>query len=145
MTHATEAGTRIRAAIVDAQGKLNIRRWEESAAEAMGHLWFTDCDSLYEHLVSTRMNQIENNRLRIDVAALRQQIWERGGERTEKIDYLTGDYPRWIDISAMIADPLTKVMKADRMIETPDRKIRHDANRGISANKGQEPRMSKRA
>ena len=118
MTKGTEAGTRIRAAIVDAKGQLDIRNWEESAADAIGHIWFTDCDSLYEHLVSTRMNQIENKRLRIDMSALRQQIWERGGERTETIDYLTGDYPRWIDTSAMIADPLTKVMNADRMIKT---------------------------
>ena len=28
------------------------------------------------------------------------------------------DYPRWIDTSAMIADPLTKVMNADRMTKT---------------------------
>ena len=97
---------------------LDIRNWEESAADALGHIWFTDCDSLYEHLVSTRMNQIENKRLRIDMSALRQQIWERGGERTETIDFLTGDYPRWIDTSAMIADPLTKVMNADRMTKT---------------------------
>jgi hypothetical protein len=118
MTKGTEAGARIRAAIVDAKGQLDIRNWEESAADALGHVWFTDCDSLYEHLVSTRMNQIENKRLRIDMSALRQQIWERGGERTETIDFLTGDYPRWIDTSAMIADPLTKVMNAERMIKT---------------------------
>ena len=52
------------------------------------------------------------------MSALRQQIWECARERTETIDYLTGDYPRWIDTSAMIADPLTKVMKADKMIKT---------------------------
>ena len=53
MTKGTEAGTRIRAAIVDAKGQLDIRNWEESAAEAIGHIWLTDCDSLYEHPVST--------------------------------------------------------------------------------------------
>ena len=84
----------------------------------MGHVWLTDCDSLYEHLVSTRLNQIENKRLRIDMMALRQQIWERAGERTTTLDYMTGDYPRWIDTSCMIADPLTKVMNAERMIKT---------------------------
>ena len=52
------------------------------------------------------------------MAALRQQIWERDGERTETIDFLTGDYPRWIDTSAMIADPSTKVMNAERMTKT---------------------------
>jgi hypothetical protein len=118
MTKGTEAGARLRAAVVDAMGLLDIRNWEESAAAAMGHIWFTDCDSLYEHLVSTRLNQIENKRLRIDMMALRQQIWERAGERTEVLDYMTGDYPRWIDTSCMIADPLTKVMNAQRMIDT---------------------------
>jgi hypothetical protein len=118
LTKGTEAGTRIRAAIVDAKGKLDIKSWEETAALEMGHMWFTDCDSLYEHLVSVKMNQIENKRLRIDMMSLRQQIWERGGERTETLDYMRGDYPRWIDTSTMIADPLTKVMNADRMTRT---------------------------
>ena len=118
LTKGTEAGTRIRACIVDAQGKLDIKNWEETAALEMGHIWFTDCDSLYEHLVSVKMNQIENKRLRIDMMSLRQQIWERGGERSETLDYMRGDYPRWIDTSTMIADPLTKVMNADRMTRT---------------------------
>ena len=47
MTKGTEVGTRIRAAIVDALGLLDIKNWEESAACAMGHVWFTDCHSLY--------------------------------------------------------------------------------------------------
>ena len=50
--------------------------------------------------------------------ALRQQIWERDGERTQSIDDTCGDYPRWIDTSVMLADPLTKAMGADRMVET---------------------------
>ena len=52
------------------------------------------------------------------MSALRQQIWERGDKRTKSIDYLTGDCPRWTDISAMIADRLTNVMNADRMTKT---------------------------
>jgi hypothetical protein len=50
--------------------------------------------------------------------ALRQQIWERGGERTEVIDHSSGDYPRWIDTSVMLADPLTKAMGAERLVGT---------------------------
>ncbi len=61
------------------------------------------------------MNQIENKRLRIDMMALRQQIWERGGERTGTVDHSSGDYPRWIDTSTMLADPLMKAMKSDRL------------------------------
>ena len=114
----TEAGTRIRAAIVDMKGELDFHDWEESAASNMGHVWMTDCDSLYEHLVSPRFNTIENKRLAIDLMALRQQIWERGGERTQEVDHSSGDYPRWIDTSVMLADPLTKPMGAERLEET---------------------------
>ena len=108
MTKGTEAGTRIRAAIVDMKGELELRNWEETAARAMGHVWTTDCDSLYEHLLSPRLNAIENKRLAIDLMALRQQIWERDGERTLEIDHSCGDYPRLIDTSVMLADPLYK-------------------------------------
>ena len=118
MIKGTEAGTRIRAAIVDMKGKLNIRDWENSAAENMGHCWMTDCDSLFEHLMSQRLNSIENKRLAIDLMALRQQIWERSGERTLEIDHSCGDYPRWIDTSVMLADPLTKAMSCERLAHT---------------------------
>ena len=118
MNRAVEAGTRIRACIVDFQGKLDIRNWEESAAQAMGHCWMTDCESLYEHLMSQRLNSIENKRLAIDLKALRQYIWERNGDRTLEVDCSCGDYPRWIDTSVMLADPLTKAMKTDRLDET---------------------------
>ena len=118
MIKGTEAGTRIRAAIVDMKGELELRNWEETAARAMGHVWMTDCDSLYEHLMSPRLNAIENKRLAIDLMALRQQIWERDGERTLEIDHSCGDYPRWIDTSVMLADPLTKAMAPDRLVQT---------------------------
>jgi hypothetical protein len=118
MIKGTEAGARIRAAIVDMKGDLDMRNWEESAARAMGHVWMTDCDSLYEHLMSQRLNAIENKRLAIDLMALRQQIWERDGERTLEIDHSCGDYPRWIDTSVMLADPLTKAMAPDRLVAT---------------------------
>ncbi len=118
LNRAVEAGTRVRACIVDMQGKLDIRNWEESAAQAMGHCWMTDCESLYEHLMSQRLNSIENKRLAIDLKALRQYIWERNGDRTLEVDCSCGDYPRWIDTSVMLADPLTKAMKTDRLDAT---------------------------
>ena len=92
-----------------------MRRWEESAAKRMGHCWFTDCDSLYEHLMSHRTNSIDNKRLAIDLKALRQLVWERDGERTLEVDSSSGDYPRWIDTSVMLADPLTKTMDSERL------------------------------
>ena len=87
LTKATEAGTRLRAAIVDMKGKLDLCNWEESAANEMGHCWMTGFDNLYEHLMSQRLNTIENKRLTIDLMALRQQIWERGGGRTSEVDH----------------------------------------------------------
>ena len=44
--------------------------------------------------MSQRLNAIENNRLAIDLMALRQQIWERDGERTLEVDHSCEDYPR---------------------------------------------------
>ena len=61
MIKGTEAGVRLRAAIVDMMGKLDMRHWEETAARHMGHIWMTDCDSLYEHLMSQRLNAIETS------------------------------------------------------------------------------------
>ena len=118
MIKGTEAGCRIRAAIVDMKGKFDFRNWEESAANEMGHIWMTDCDSLFEHLMSHRLNAVENKRLGIDLMALRQQIWERNGERTLEVDCSCGDYPRWIDTSVMLADPLTKSMVSDTLAQT---------------------------
>ena len=92
--------------------------WEESSAQAMGHCWMTDCESLFEHLATPKLNSIDNKRLAIDLMALRQYVWERNGERLDLIDHSSGDYPRWIDTSVMLADPLTKVMNADRSINT---------------------------
>ena len=100
------------------KGQLDFRNWEESASKAMGHVWLTDCDSLYEHLMSQRLNAIENKRLAIDLMALRQQIWERDGERTLEVDHSCGDYPRWIDTSVMLADPLTKSMSSYLLAST---------------------------
>ena len=81
----------------------------------MGHLWLTDCNSLYEHLASPKSNTVQNKRLGIDLQLLRQMIWERDGDHIGEIDHAQGDYPRWIDTSVMLADPLTKVMKPDVM------------------------------
>jgi hypothetical protein len=113
-----EAGTRLRAAIVDMKGQLDIKDWEESASGKMGHVWMTDCESLYEHLISPKANTIDNKRLAIDLLYLRQLVWERNGERTQYIDHSSGDFPRWIDTSTMIADPLTKAMSCERLSKT---------------------------
>ena len=97
-----------------------MSQWEDSSAQEMSHVWVTDCDSLYEHLVAEKANHVDNKRLAIDLLAMRQLIWERGGERTEIVDSSCGDYPRWIDTSTMIADPLTKAMSCDRTVATSE-------------------------
>ena len=68
--------------------------------------------------MSQRLNAIQNKRLAFDLMALRQQIWERDGERTLEVDHSCGDYPRWIDTSVMLADPLTKAMATDTLVHT---------------------------
>ena len=115
MIKGAEAGARIRAAIVDMKGKLDIKQWEDSASSHMGHCWVTDCDTLNEHLVSPKHNTVDNKRLAIDLMALRQQAWERNRERTQYVDHSSGDYPRWIDTSTIAADPLTKAMNGGRL------------------------------
>ncbi len=90
LIRASEAGIRLSAAIVDVKGKFDWSNGEESGSNEMGHCWMTDCDSLYEHLMSPRLNTIDNKRLQIDLAALRQQIWERGGERSLEVDHSCG-------------------------------------------------------
>ena len=89
-----EVGAKIRAAVVDMREKLDLRNREQSSAMTMGHVWLSDCDSLYEHLISPKNNSVDNKRLAIDLMAFRQLVWERGGERIQYIEHDTGDYPR---------------------------------------------------
>ena len=60
---AVEHGLRTRATIVDMRGQLDIRQWEETASAAMGHVWFTDCERLFENLISPNTKQVHNKRL----------------------------------------------------------------------------------
>ena len=111
-----ERGLKLRAVIADAKGHLDMRDWERSSCNAMRHLWMTDCKSLEEHLTKESMSKVDDKRLSIELSAMRQLVWERDGERTDSIDKTRGDFVRWIDTSVMLADALTKVMKADFLI-----------------------------
>ena len=86
------------------RGQLNIRQWKETASEAMGHVWFTDCESLSAHLVSPNTKQVDNKRLAIDLSALLQLIWDNRDDCDEEVDGSKGDHLRWIDASAMLSD-----------------------------------------
>jgi len=59
---------------------------------------------------------IELSEPSIDLSQPEVEIWERDGERTETIDHSSGDYPRWIDTSVMLADPLTKAVPGEKYI-----------------------------
>ena len=60
MTRGVEARARLRAAIVDMKGQLDINNCENSAASHMGHVCMTDCDSLYENFILPKMNWIDS-------------------------------------------------------------------------------------
>ena len=74
LSNAVEPGLRTRAAIVDMRGRLNIRQWEETASAAMGHVWFTECESLVAHLISPKPNKSTKKSLAIDLSALKHLI-----------------------------------------------------------------------
>ena len=118
LSNAVELGLRTRATIVDMRGHLNIRQWEETASAAMGHVWFTDCESLFAHLISPNTKRVDNKRLAIDLSALKQLIWDNRDDCDEEVDGSKGDYLRWIDTSAMLSDCLTKTMTSSRLNET---------------------------
>jgi hypothetical protein len=111
LTKGVEAGTRLRAAIVDMKSKLNIKNWEEDASSQMGHVWMTDCDSLYEHLISPKQ-EIGNGSHGSSTTGLGKK-WRENAVRRP----LVGRLPAMIDTSTMIADPLTKAMNGERLVQ----------------------------
>ena len=117
MSGGVDRGARLRAIIADAHGRLDMRQWEQSSAKFMLQLWLTDCMSLEEHLTKETLSKIDDKRLAIELSALRQLIWERDGVPMDHIDETSGDIVRWCDTSTMLADCLTKVMKADRLLD----------------------------
>ena len=50
--------------------------WEEVARRSMLHLQFTDCRSLSDHLTAQVPRQVEDKRLSIEMAGLRQSLRE---------------------------------------------------------------------
>ena len=115
LSNAVEHGLPTRATIVDIKGQLNIRQREEAASAAMGHVWFADCESLFAHVISPNTKQADNKRPAIDLLALKQLNWEN---RDDCDKGSKGEYPRWIDTSAMLSDCLAKRMTSGRLNET---------------------------
>ena len=67
---------RLRAAIADLRGQLDRRDWETSSAKVMKHLWLSDCEDLVSHLHNPVFKTVADKRLSIDIARLRQMIWD---------------------------------------------------------------------
>ena len=85
----------------------------------MQHLWLTDCKSLEDHLLSESLTKTDDKRISVDIAALRQLIWQNANEEDQ--EELSDDMPdkiRWIDTSKMLVDCLTKDMKTNYLRET---------------------------
>ena len=85
----------------------------------MQHLWLTDCKSLEDHLLSESLTKTDDKRLSVDIAALRQLVWQNANEEDQ--EELSDDMPdkiRWIDTSKMLVDCLTKDMKTNYLRET---------------------------
>lgn len=113
-----EEGIRIRAAIADMRGVQETGDWFSSSRKTMRHLWVTDCDSLNKYCNNPIAAGCEDKRLEIDLEDLRQVLWEdEHGDQKDSIEEDQQDKLIWIDTSAMLADPLTKGMKATRMLE----------------------------
>ena len=67
-----------------------------------------------------------DKRLAIELASLRQFLWRESGkakpDRSLIVDLPTvcTDVFRWVDMSVMVADGLTKLMREDYMLRVPD-------------------------
>ena len=109
-------GAKIRTAIAEARGLRDDDNRDESCARAMKHVWLTDCESLHSYLNNPVAAPVEDKRLEIDLLDLRQILWEDWlGNPKDEVTEDECDRCIWIDTSTMIADPLTKAMKSDRL------------------------------
>ena len=113
---AVESGDKIRALICEMLGKISMTGdWHLASQKAMKHLYFSDCRSLTDHLQSEVPRKIQDKRLGIELAALRQGIWA-DGELTHQKFSPYGDEVAWIDTGRQLADCLTKSMRPDYLV-----------------------------
>ena len=111
-------GMRMRAVIADLTDQIEFLDWRKSSANAIPHLWLTDCESLNSYLVNPIASGNEDSRLELDLEDLRQMLWEDElGNLRDTLSEQATDKVRWIDTSTMLADPLTKNMKPLRLLE----------------------------
>ena len=122
LTDVVEGADLLRAALADAHGVLDPSNWETSASQWMRNVWFTDCRSCYDTLQKP-INKTVDERLGIELAALRQNLWRAPGHSSpdsrmleEKPQHPT-DIVRWIDTAVMVADSLTKQMRSTFLLD----------------------------
>ena len=133
MITGTDQGDRLRCAIASAYRVLDMQKWEQSAAKVMPHLWLSDCNALVSHVLNPKDEKLENTRLSLDIAMIKQRLWtDPDGESYEDLPITTAqelyeknkplinNIVRWIDTSAMVVDCMTKRMKADTMYRVMD-------------------------
>ena len=106
----------MRAIIADMYDKLDRTNWETSSAKIRRCLWLTDCEDLASHLHNPVPLQVTEPRLSIDLAGLRQLLWEGAdGHLYEALEENKNDKILWIDTSAMAVDCMTKKMSGNKM------------------------------
>ena len=116
MCTGTGVGIKMRTAIAEMRGLRDDENRSESCAKAMNHVWLTDCESLHSFLINPVAAPVEDKRLEIDLLDLRQLLWEdHHGKHKDSIDEDQTERVFWIDTSTMLADPLTKAMKSERL------------------------------
>ena len=120
---AIESGDKIRALLCELFGKTTIKGdWHLECQKAMKHMYYSDCRSLTDHLQSEVPRKIQDKRLGIELAALRQGIWA-DGELTHQKYSPYGDEVAWIDTGRQLADCLTKSMRPDYLVKVLDANV----------------------
>ena len=112
LQNAVENGDRLRCVLCEMTGVLpSMTEWHDQCQRKMKHVWVSDCMSLVEHLNAEVPKKVQDKRLGIELAALRQSLWTGNGQRSSLEFSPCGDELWWIETARMLADALTKSMK----------------------------------
>ncbi|CAL1129119.1 unnamed protein product [Cladocopium goreaui] len=114
---AVEHGDRLRCVLCELTGKLaTMTDWHEQCQVKMKHVWVSDCMSLVEHLNAEVPKKVQDKRLGIELAALRQSLWTGNGQKSCQEYAPCGDELWWTETAKMLADALTKSMRPDLLV-----------------------------
>ncbi len=106
-----EAGDRIRALVCEMKGGITeANRWDEQSRALVPHLCVSDCRSLVDYVNSNVPAKTQDKRLGIELASIRQSVWDEQNQRT-------GDKVEWTATATMPADCLTKSMKPTYLLK----------------------------